>query len=339
MKIALFGANSLEGREILNVMELHSFPKDDIVALDRREFAGKEISYGEDEIIKIKAQNDFNPKDVFAAVLILPENEAKKKALELSEKGIFVVDTSKAFALSPDVPLVVNGVNDDSLIKYSKKKIISMPSPSGFMLASVLKPLKDIFGLERASAVIMLSTAALGKEAMDELFNQTKGVYMNESIKEHQAVFPKQIAFNVLPFVTDIDKYGFLSEEKCTLSELEKVMGGQVNVNVNIVTIPTFFGSCAYINVQTKKEINVAEAVSAFEETENITVFNSNTEEGYATPVEMAGEDAIFLSRFKKDLSVKNGLNIFASMETTRAGMAVNTVKIVETLVDKFYDV
>ena len=336
MKIAVIGADSVEGREILNVMEQHAFPKDDVVALDKREFTGREISYGEDHIIKIKAFNDFDFKDVFAAVLTVPSSEAKKIATEVSAKGIYVVDTSGAFALEPDVPLLTAGLNDEALMKYAKKKIVASPAFYSLMAASILKPIKDKFGLVRASFTFMLGTAALGKEAMDELFHQTKGVFMNEDITHHKVVYPKQIAFNVIPFLTDIDKYGFLPQEKNLAFEAEKILGGDVKINANMVSVPTFFGSCAYVNIQTEKAISVATAVDALDGAENITVFNSTSEEGYATPAEMAGEDNIFLSRFKKDNSVTNGINLFASMETVRAGVAVNAVKITENLVDKF---
>ncbi len=336
MKIAVVGADSVEGREILNVMEAHSFPKEDIVALDNREFVGKEISYGEDAIVKVKALNDFDFKDVFVAVLAVPEAEAKKVAANIAAKGVWVVDTSGAFSLEPDVCLLAAGINDDSLTKYAKKKIVASPAVYSLLAASVLKPLDKEFGLVRASFTVMLGTAVLGKEAMDELFHQTKGIYMNENIMEHKVVYPKQIAFNVMPFVTDIDKYGFLPQEKTLAAEVEKIFGKEVKVNANVVTIPTFFGSCAYVNVQTEKNITVAGAVDALDGAENITVFNSTSPEGYATPVEVAGEDKIFLSRFKKDNSVPNGVNLFAAMETTRAGLAVNAVKVTEMLVDKF---
>ncbi len=336
MKIAVIGADSLEGREILNVMEQHSFPKDDVVALDKREFVGREISYGEDHVIKVKAYNDFDFKDVFAAVLAVPAAEVKKIASDLSAKGIYAVDISGACALEPDVPLLAAGINDEALVKYAKKKIVAAPAFYSLMAASVLKPIKDKFGLVRASFVCMLGTAALGKEAMDELFHQTKGVYMNEDITHHKVVYPKQIAFNVVPYLTDIDKFGFLPQEKNLAFEVEKILGGQVKINADMVSVPTFFGSCAYVNIQTEKDITVAAAVDALQGAENITVFNSTNEEGYATPAEMAGEDKIFLSRFKKDNSVPNGINLFASMETVRAGIAVNTVKITENLVDKF---
>lgn len=334
MKIAVVGADSNVGREVLNVMAGRDFPVSYVVALGKRDSLGREISYGEDDLLKIDIIDDYDFKGTDLAIFIKDSYLASTFVPKALKAGAFVIDASSEFALEPNVPLLIAGVNDENILQKAKKGIIATASPNVVQLMAVLKPIADNFGLKRAGVTTYQATASFGKEAMDELFNQTRGIYMNAEIEKTKNEFHKQIAFNVIPFIDSFMADGQLREEWKIVAESEKILGSGTKINANCAVVPTFMGSSQYVNIETKKEVSPEQARAVLAKAEGVTVFDHHKEEGYATPAEIAGEDTLFVSRIRKETSVPYGVSLFSVADTLRFGFALNIVKLAETVID-----
>ena len=335
-KVAVVGATGNVGREMMNIMAERNFPADEVVALASSRSVGRELSYGEDKVLKVQdlATYDFKGTDI---VVSSPGASVSSKYSPIAaEAGAVVVDNTSYFRMDPDVPLVVPEVNPEAIAGYTKKGIIANPNCSTIQMMVALKPLHDAFKIKRVVVSTYQSTSGGGKEAMDELFNQTRGIYMNEPASKTQNKFTKQIAFNVIPHIDKFMDDGATKEEWKMAAETAKILDPDIKVHANCARVPVFVGHAEYINIETEKAIDDAAARAVLRDAPGVSVVDMREDEGYVTQVECAGEDATYISRIRKDTSVENGLSFWCVSDNLRKGAALNTVQIAEVLAEKY---
>lgn len=330
-KLAVVGATGAVGREMLTTLCERRFPADEVVALASGRSAGGQISYGEERTLTVQdlSRYDFTGTDI--ALFSAGGDVSKEYAPKAGAAGCVVIDNSSAFRMDPDVPLVVPEVNPGSLARYGKKNIIANPNCSTAQLVVALKPLHDAFGVKRVVVSTYQSVSGAGKDGMDELFNQTRAVYVNDPIAKEQ--FTKQIAFNVIPHIDVFMEDGFTKEEWKMAVETKKILDPDIDVVAQCVRVPVFIGHCEAVFIETRKSIDAASARAAMKDFPGLLVVDHRADEGYVTPVESAGEDAVYVSRIRKDPTVKNGLVFWCVSDNLRKGAALNAVQIAEELI------
>ena len=334
--VAVIGATGNVGREMLNILWDRKFPVSKVYALASQRSVGMEISFGEDEVLKVQNLETFDFKGVDFA---LSSPGAKVSAIHsprAAAAGCVVIDNTSHFRMDPDVPLVVPEVNPEAIARYKKKGIIANPNCSTIQMVVALKPLHDAFKIKRVVVSTYQSTSGKGKEAMDELFNQTKGIYANQAAVQTKSLFTKQIAFNVIPHIDVFLDSGETKEEQKMVMETRKILDPAIRVHANCARVATFVGHAEYINIETEKPITDKEARAILSKAPGISVVDHRTDEGYITPVEAAGEDAVYISRIRRDLSVENGLSFWCVADNLRKGAALNAVQIAEVLVKEY---
>lgn len=335
-KVAVVGATGNVGREMLQTMVERDFPANEVVALASARSVGKEVSYGDDKILKCQdlATYDFKGVDI-----VLSSPGASVSAIyspKAAAAGAVVVDNTSHFRMDPDVPLVVPEVNPQAIAGYTKKGIIANPNCSTIQMLVALKPLHDHAVIKRVVVATYQSVSGAGKDAMDELFNQTKGVYVNQSAEQNRKIFTKQIAFNVIPHIDKFMDNGMTKEEWKMVVETQKILDPKIEVCASCVRVPVFIGHSEMVNVEFEKPISDDEAREILRNAPGVTVIDHRADEGYVTPAECAGEDAVFVSRIRKDPTVKNGLNFWCVSDNLRKGAALNTVQIAEILASDY---
>ncbi len=334
-KVAVVGATGNVGREMLNVLKERNFPVSEVYALASSRSAGKEISFGEDDTIKVQDLGKFNFKGVDIVLSSAGSAISKEFAPGAAKAGAVVIDNTSQFRMDKDVPLVVPEVNPEAIKLYKKKGIIANPNCSTIQMVVALKPLHDLATIKRIVVATYQSVSGAGKEAMDELFNQTKGLYSSEH--PPREVFAKQISFNVIPQIDVFMDDGYTKEEWKMRVETKKIMGGDIEVNATCVRVPVFVGHSEAVNVEFKKPITAAQARKALAKFEGITLIDKqDPETGFITPAEIAGEDNVFVSRVRKDDTVKHGLSLWVVADNLRKGAATNAVQIAEVLTEKY---
>lgn len=331
--VAVVGATGNVGREVLNTLWERQFPTDKIIALASERSVGAEVSYGDDDVLQVQNLDTFD----FAGVDIVLSSPGAKVSAEHSPRaaaaGAVVIDNTSQFRMDPDVPLVVPEVNPEAIGGYKKKGIIANPNCSTIQMVVALKPLHEAYGIKRVVVTTYQSTSGAGKEAMDELFNQTKGIYANQAPTENLEVFPKQIAFNVIPHIDVFMDDGATKEEWKMMVETKKILDPKIKVHANCARVPTFIGHAEYINIETEKPVEDKDARALLKKSEGITVVDHRLDEGYVTPAEVPGEDAVYISRIRSDATVDNGLSFWCVSDNLRKGAALNAVQIAEVLV------
>ena len=332
-KVAVVGATGNVGRELLSIMEERNFPADQVVALASSRSVGMEVSYGEDAILSVQNLDgyDFTGTDI---VLSSPGAKISAKYAPIAaEAGAVVIDNTSHFRMDPDVPLVVPEVNPEAIAGYAKRGIIANPNCSTIQMVAALKPLHDAARIERVVVATYQSVSGAGKDGMDELFNQTRGIFVNEPAESHRAKFTKQIAFNAIPHIDIFMDDGSTKEEWKMVAETKKILDPSIDVTATCVRIPVFIGHAEAVNLQFANPISEDEARAVLNAAPGITVVDHRVDEGYVTPQECAGEDPVYVSRIRKDPTVENGLNIWVVADNLRKGAALNTVQIAEELV------
>lgn len=330
-KVAVVGATGAVGREILTTLAERDFPADEVVALASSRSAGAEVSYGEEDTLKVQdlARFDFRGCDV---VLSSP---GAKVSSEFSPKaaavGAVVIDNTSFFRMDPDVPLVVPEVNPEAIAGYTKRNIIANPNCSTIQMVVALKPLHEIARIKRVVVATYQATGGAGKEGMDELFNQTRGIFVNEPVRPEK--FTKQIAFNCIPHIDVFMDDGYTKEEWKMTVETKKILDPAIKVTATCVRVPVFVGHAEAVSVEFENPIDEEEARAALRDAEGVTVIDHRVDEGYVTPQECAGEDAVFVSRLRTDPTVDNGLTMWVVSDNLRKGAALNAVQIGEHLV------
>ena len=335
-KVAVVGATGNVGREMLQTMFERNFPADEVVALASSRSVGREVSYGDDQVLKVQdlATYDFKGTDIVVS------SPGASVSAEYSPKaaaaGAVVVDNTSHFRMDPDVPLVVPEVNPEAIAGYTKKGIIANPNCSTIQMLVALKPLHDLATIKRVVVATYQSVSGGGKDAMDELFNQTRGIYMNEPVTQHQSKFTKQIAFNCIPHIDKFMDDGATKEEWKMVVETQKILDPNIKVCASCVRVPVFISHSEMVNVEFENPIDEDAAREALREAPGISVVDYRQDEGYVTPAEAAGEDAVFVSRIRKDPSIENGLNFWCVSDNLRKGAALNTVQIAEILASDY---
>jgi len=334
-KIAVVGATGAVGREILKTLAERKFPVSEVVALASGRSAGGEVSFGEDEVLTVHdlATYDFKGTDICLSSAGAKISE--EFAPRATKAGCVIIDNTSHFRMDPDVPLVVPEVNPQAIAGYKKRNIIANPNCSTIQMLVALKPLHDIAIITRIVVSTYQAVSGAGKEAMDELFVQTRGVFVNDELKKE--VFRKQIAFNVIPHIDVFMEDGTTKEEWKMSAETKKILDPKIKVSATCVRVPVFISHSEAVNVEFEKPITAAEARAALKKAKGVTVIDHHHEDGFVTPVECAGEDNVFVSRIREDISVENGLNLWIVADNLRKGAALNAVQIAEILVRDYY--
>jgi aspartate-semialdehyde dehydrogenase len=330
-RVAVVGATGAVGHEILTTLAERDFPADDVVALASERSAGAEVSYGEDEVLKVRdlAQFDFKGTDIG---LFSPGAKVSAEFAPVAAKaGAIVVDNTSQFRMDPEVPLVVPEVNAPAIAGYDKRHIIANPNCSTIQLVTALKPLHDRWTVKRVVVATYQAASGAGKEGMDELFNQTRGVYVNEPVRPE--TFTKDIAFNVIPHIDVFMDDGSTKEEWKMTVETKKILDTKIKLTATCVRVPVFVGHAEAVNIEFEREVDENEARAALQEASGVVVIDHRADEGYVTPKECAGEDAVYVSRLRSDPTVENGLNMWVVSDNLRKGAALNAVQIAERLV------
>ncbi|MBM3512886.1 MAG: aspartate-semialdehyde dehydrogenase [Alphaproteobacteria bacterium] len=337
--VAVVGATGNVGREILQTLWSRNFPASKVIALASSRSIGAEVSYGEDDVLKVHDLETFDFKGVD---IVLSSPGAKVSAVHsprAAKAGAVVIDNTSHFRMDPDVPLVVPEVNPDAIARFRKKGIIANPNCSTIQMVTVLKPLHDAYKIKRVVVSTYQSTSGKGKAAMDELFNQTKGIYANQSPHETKSEFTKQIAFNVIPHIDIFLDDGATKEEWKMAVETTKILDPDIRVHANCARVGTFLGHAEYVNIETERPISEREAREMLKKAPGVAVVDHRSDEGYVTPAEVAGEDAVYVSRIRKDKTVPNGLSMWIVADNLRKGAALNAVQIAEALVKDYLSV
>jgi len=332
-KVAVVGATGNVGREMLNTLAERNFPADEVFAVASKRSAGTEISFGEKTVLKVKDLETFDFTGIDIALSSPGASVSKVFAPRAGAQGCVVVDNTSYFRMEPDVPLVVPEVNPGAIAGYTKRHIISNPNCSTIQMLVALKPLHDAFKIKRIVVSTYQSTSGAGKAAMDELFDQTRGIYMNEPISKTQNKFTKQIAFNAIPHIDVFMDGGETKEEWKMVVETAKILDPAIAVHANCCRIPAFIGHGEYVNIETEKPITDEAARAALKKAPGVSVVDMREPGGYVTPVACAGEDNVFVSRIRADKSVPNGLSFWCVADNLRKGAALNAVQIAEVLV------
>lgn len=329
-KVAVVGATGNVGREMLNILAERQFPVDEIAALASRKSLGREVSFG-DRTLKIKDLDAFDFTGWDMALFAIGASATKTHAQAAAKAGCVVIDNSSLYRYDPDVPLIVPEVNADAISDVRKKNIIANPNCSTAQMVVALKPLHDRARIRRVVVSTYQSVSGAGKEAMDELWDQTKGMYLpsHEPNPQH---FPKQIAFNVIPHIDAFMEDGSTKEEWKMVAETKKIIDPSIKVTATCVRVPVFVGHSEAVNIEFEDFLDEDEARDILREAPGILVIDKREAGGYVTPVECVGDYATFISRIRQDPTIENGLNLWCVSDNLRKGAALNAVQIAETL-------
>ena len=331
-KVAVVGATGNVGREMLGILAERAFPADEVIALASRHSQGVEVSYG-DKTVKCRAleHQDFSGIDV--CLMSAGSSVAKEWAPRIAAAGAVVIDNSSFWRYDADVPLIVPEVNADAVAGFRKKGIIANPNCSTAQLVVALKPLHDRATIRRVVVATYQSVSGAGKEAMDELFSQTKAVFtMDEpEIKK----FPKRIAFNLIPHIDVFMEDGFTKEEWKMVAETKKILDPKIKVVATCVRVPVFIGHSEAVNVEFENPITAEEACEILRNAPGCLVIDKREAGGYVTPYECVGEDATYISRIREDATVENGLALWVVSDNLRKGAALNAIQIAECLINR----
>jgi len=335
-KVAIVGATGNVGREMLNVLAERAFPVSEVYAVASPRSAGKEVSFGDDDVLKVQGLDKFDFKGVDIVLASAGSKVSKEFAPKAVKAGAVVIDNSSHFRMDEDVPLVVPEVNPEAIKLYKKKGIIANPNCSTIQMVVALKPLHDLATIKRVVVATYQSVSGAGKEAMDELFHQTRALY-NPSEVPGREVFAKQISFNVIPQIDVFMDDNYTKEEWKMRVETKKILDPKIEVTATCVRVPVFVGHSEAVNVEFKKPITPAAARKALGKFKGIVLVDKqDPEDGFVTPAEIAGDDPVYVSRVRKDDTVKHGLSMWVVADNLRKGAATNAVQIAEVLTKKY---
>ncbi|WP_264049523.1 aspartate-semialdehyde dehydrogenase [Methylobacterium flocculans] len=331
-KVAVVGATGNVGREMLDILSERAFPADEVVAIASRRSAGQDVSFG-DKILKVKALDTYDFSDTDICLMSAGGETSKEWSPRIGQTGCVVIDNSSAFRYHQDVPLIVPEVNPEAIHGFSKLNIIANPNCSTAQLVVALKPLHDAATIKRVVVATYQSVSGAGKDAMDELFQQTRSVFTAGEIKAEK--FPKRIAFNVIPHIDVFMEDGYTKEEWKMVAETKKMLDPKIKLTATAVRVPVFIGHAEAVNVEFERPITAEQATALLRSAPGIMVVDKREPGGYMTPHEAAGEDATYVSRIREDGTVENGLSFWCVADNLRKGAALNTVQIAEMLVNR----
>ena len=331
-KIAVAGATGNVGREMLSILAERGFPADEVVALASSRSVGKEVSFG-DKTLKVKNLENYDFSDTDICLMSAGGSISQKWSPKIGAQGCVVIDNSSAWRYDADVPLIVPEVNPDAVEGFARRNIIANPNCSTAQLVVALKPLHDAATIKRVVVSTYQSVSGAGKDGMDELFNQTRAVFVADPIENRK--FTKRIAFNVIPHIDVFMEDGYTKEEWKVLAETKKMLDPKIKLTCTAVRVPVFIGHAESVNLEFERPITPDEARDILREAPGILVVDKQEDGGYVTPYEATGEDATYVSRIREDATVENGLNLWVVSDNLRKGAALNTVQIAEVLVNR----
>ena len=333
-RVAVVGATGNVGREILNILAERQFPLDELAVLASARSTGDVIDFGDSgEELKVKNLEHFDFSGWDIALFAAGSAVSKVYAPKAAEAGCTVIDNSSLFRMDPDVPLIVPEVNADALAGYAKRNIIANPNCSTAQLVVALKPLHDKAQITRVVVSTYQSVSGAGKDAMDELFTQTKAVYTNSELINKK--FAKRIAFNVIPEIDVFMEDGYTKEEWKMMMETKKILDPKIRLTATCVRVPVFVGHSEAVNIEFENPITADEARNILRNAPGCLVIDKHEPGGYVTPYEAAGEDATYISRIREDNTVENGLQLWCVSDNLRKGAALNAIQIAECLINR----
>jgi aspartate-semialdehyde dehydrogenase len=331
-KVAVVGATGAVGREMLAILAERAFPADEVVPLASRRSQGVEVSYG-DKTLKVKALEHFDFSATDICLMSAGAAVSKEWSPKIVADGAVVIDNSSCWRYDSDVPLVVPEVNADAVAGFRKKGIIANPNCSTAQLVVALKPLHDHARIKRVVVATYQSVSGAGKEAMDELFAQTKAVFTIDEVEPKK--FSKRIAFNVIPHIDVFMDDGFTKEEWKMVVETKKILDPKIKVVATCVRVPVFVGHSEAVHIEFEEPISADEARNILRNAPGCLVIDKREPGGYVTPYESVGEDATYISRVRDDPTVDNGLAMWIVSDNLRKGAALNAVQIAESLINR----
>ena len=330
-RVAVVGATGAVGREMLKTLYERNFPATEVVALASGRSTGAEISYGPKTVLTVKNLETFDFTGFDIALFSPGAPVSAIHAPRAAAQGCIVIDNTSQFRMDPDVPLVVPEVNPHHLRQFTKRGIIANPNCSTIQMVVVLKPLHDEFKIKRVVVSTYQSTSGAGKEGMDELFSHTRSSFVHEKSPPQQ--FTKEIAFNCIPHIDTFMDDGSTKEEWKMVVETHKILDPNIAVHATCVRVPVFIGHGEAVNVEFERPVTAGEARALLRESPGIEIVDIREDGGYMTPLECAGEDAVYVSRIRKDPTVPHGLSFWCVSDNLRKGAALNAVQIAETLI------
>ncbi|MEO0495752.1 MAG: aspartate-semialdehyde dehydrogenase [Pseudomonadota bacterium] len=331
-KVAIIGATGNVGREMLDILDERGFPADEVVALASRRSVGKEVSFG-DRTLKCRALDDYDFAGTDIALMSAGGSISKEWSPKIAAVGAIVIDNSSAWRYDPDVPLVVPEVNPEALDHAHKKGIVANPNCSTSQLVVALKPLHDKARIKRVVVSTYQSVSGSGKEAMDELFDQSRAVFVADPITPR--VYPKRIAFNCIPHIDVFMDDGSTKEEWKVVAETKKMLDPKIKVTCTAVRVPVFVSHSEAVNIEFEDELSADEAREILRDAPGCQVYDKREDGGYTTPYEAAGDDAVYISRIREDPTLDSGLNIWVVSDNLRKGAALNTIQIAEAMIER----
>src|SRR6187455_1667481 len=331
-KVAVVGATGNVGREILDILAERNFPADEVVAVASRRSQGVECSFG-DKTLKVKAPDYFDFSDVDICLMSAGGAVSKEHSPKIVAQGAVVIDNSSQWRMDPDVPLIVPEVNAGAITGFTKKNINANPNCSTAQLVVALKPLHDKAKIKRVVVATYQSVSGAGKDAMDELFSQSKAVFTLGEIETKK--FSKRIAFNVIPHIDVFMEDGYTKEEWKMMVETKKIIDPKIKLTATCVRVPVFVGHSEAVNIEFENPISADEARDVLRNAPGCLVIDKHEPGGYVTPYEAAGEDATYISRIREDATVENGLSMWVVSDNLRKGAALNTVQIAELMINR----
>ncbi len=330
--VAIVGATGNVGREMLNILAEREFPVSEIFAIASRRSIGVEVSFG-DKTLKCHDLEQFDFSKCDFALMSAGGDVSKEWSPRIAAQGCLVIDNSSAWRYDIDVPLVVPEVNADAVEGFRKKNIVANPNCSTAQLVVALKPLHDAAKIKRVVVATYQSVSGAGKEAIDELWNQTRGIFVTD--EPTPEVFTKQIAFNCIPHIDRFMEDGSTREEWKMVAETKKILDPKIKLTATCVRVPVFVGHSEAVNIEFEKPITADQARDILREAPGVLVVDKHEDGGYVTPVECVGDYATFISRVREDPTVENGLAIWVVSDNLRKGAALNTVQIAETVINR----
>lgn len=331
-KVAIVGATGNVGREMLTILEERGFPAHEIVPLASRRSLGQEVSYG-DKTLKVKALDTYDFSDTDLCLMSAGGSISKEYAPKIAAAGCVVIDNSSTWRYDANVPLIVPEVNAEAISAFAKRNIIANPNCSTIQLVLALKPLHDAAIIKRVVVSTYQSVSGAGKEGMDELFEQSRAVFVADPITSKK--FTKRIAFNVIPHIDVFMEDGYTKEEWKMTAETKKILDPKIKLTATAVRVPVFIGHAEAVHVEFEKPLSVSEAQALFRDAPGCQLIDKHEDGGYTTPYECTGEDDTFISRVREDITVENGLAFWVVADNLRKGAALNAVQIAELLISR----
>ena len=334
IKVAVVGATGAVGREMLQTLEERSFPSDEIIALASSKSIGKEVSYGEDRSLKVQGLDSYDFSGVDIALFSAGGAISGEFGPKVASKGAVVIDNSSKWRMEPDIPLIVPEVNGSDIAAYEKRNIIANPNCSTAQLVMTLKPLHDLYKIKRVVVSTYQSVSGAGNSGMDELFNQTRAVYVNDPVENKE--FSKQIAFNCIPHIDIFMDDGFTKEEWKMVAETKKILDPNISLSATCVRVPVFVGHSESVNVEFSSDVDSKKIRKCLEKAPGCKVVDEIKDGGYITPVESSGDFITYISRIRDDQTQKNSINMWVVSDNLLKGAALNAVQIANVLIKKY---